>query len=259
MAHNQEDGGSSPPSATNNKKNPPFWLGSFFYKGLYFVSSRKIKIIIIVVLIVLCLTLTLLLSPYFKYLASEDGLNSFKNTIDETGVGGWLVFIAIQFVQVIIAFIPGEPVEILGGFLFGSVIGSLLCLVGSFLGTTAVYYLVKVIGKPLVGAFVNKKVIKKHDFLNNEKKLELVVFILFLIPGTPKDILTYIVPLTKIEPMKFFVLSTIARIPSVVSSVVAGASLGEEKYMLSIIIFIITGIIGAGGIIINNHFISNKN
>ena len=127
-----------------------------------------------------------------------------------------MVFVLIQICQIVVAFIPGEPIEIISGMLFGSMMGFFLCMIGIVIGTVLVFYLVRWLGEPLVSAFVNSEKLKKYKILNDEKRLESLVFILFLIPGTPKDVLTYLVPLTKIRPKKYFVYSSIARIPSVI-------------------------------------------
>ena len=91
--------------------------------------------------------------------------------------------------------------------------------------------------------------------MNDEKKLETVIFILYLIPGTPKDVLSYIVPLTDIKPLNFFILLTLARIPSIISSTFAGANLAEGNWFMTIMIFLITAIIGLIGIYFNESFI----
>ena len=87
----------------------------------------------------------------------------------------------------------------------------------------------------------------------------MLTFILFLVPGTPKDaLLTHIIPLTKINPVKYFALSTIARIPSIVTSTFLGSSIGKGNILLSVIIFILTGALGIVGILYDNKMNRKK-
>lgn len=88
--------------------------------------------------------------------------------------------------------------------------------------TVIIYNLVKKFGRPLVNAFVSEEKFKKFKFLHDEKKLELIVFIILMIPGTPKDVITYMTSLTDIKPFRFYLLATIARIPAVTSANING-------------------------------------
>ena len=101
-------------------------------------------------------------------------------------------------------------------------------------------------------------VVEKYKFLKNTKKIELTIFILFFIPGTPKDALTYLAPFVPIKPKKFFVISTIARIPSVITSTILGDQIIKGNYLIAIIVFVITAIISIGGILFNNYYTKRK-
>ncbi|MEG0664057.1 MAG: VTT domain-containing protein, partial [Clostridia bacterium] len=126
-------------------------------------------------------------------------------------------------------------------------------------GTVIIFYIVKWLGKDLINKIFQSEKINKFKFLNNNKNLEFLVGVLFFIPGTPKDILTYFVPLTKIKPSRFFVISTIAKIPSIITSTYGGATLQEGNFLKALIIFAITGVIGIGGILIHNKLVNKHN
>ena len=217
-----------------------------------------IRLIAIVIFIAVMITATILLFPVFKNIGTEQGREAMRQKLSDRGISGILLFLGLQIVQVFIAFIPGEPVEIIGGVLYGGFWGMLLCLVGLLIGTILVYYMVKKLGKPLVNVFVSDEQLQRFKFLQSESKLETVIFILFFIPGTPKDALTYFVPLTKIKPAKFFMISTFARIPSVISSTIAGSLMGEGEWVLMIGVFVVTGLIGILGIYLNKKFMERK-
>lgn len=223
-------------------------------------KSKIIKIIILSSLVVLCLVLTVfVLIPFIKHLMTDAGRIAIQEKVDSLGIFAPLAYILMETTHIVLAFIPGGPVEIIGGVLFGAFWGVILCEAGILIATTIIYYLVRKFGKPLVNTFVSEEKFKKFRFLQDEKKLELITFVLCLIPGTPKDVITYVVSLTKIKPSRMIPLVTIARVPSLVSSAMMGATLSQGKLLITGIIFIITVAIGVAGIFINNKVTSAKN
>lgn len=221
-------------------------------------KSKAVKIIILVLVIIFCICLTIVLIPVINSLRTEEGKKWLEDIMDKLGFFGPIVFVLAEIVQIILAFIPGGPVEIMGGALFGPVKALILCEIGIFLATLIVYNLVKKFGKPIVNMFVSEEKFQKFKFLHDEKKLELVVFIFLMIPGTPKDVITYIASLTEIKPFRFYVLATIARIPALTLCVVFGDSLQERNYALAIIVFAITAVIGITGILLNNRITDKR-
>lgn len=213
-------------------------------------NNKKTKIIVFILFVIITIFITVLMLPVALSLKTEEGRALIEERVNSFGIFTPLAFIVLQFLQVVIAFVPGEPVELMGGVLFGALGGLLLCSIGSLLGTIVVFYAVQRFGKPLVDTFVSEEKLSKFKILNNEKRLEKTVFLLFLLPGTPKDALNYFVPLTKMHPAKFFMLSTLARTPSVITSTMMGASLGEGNWLKSAIVFGVTClIIGLGFLI----------
>lgn len=216
-------------------------------------KTNTIRLVAVIVFLLFSALLTVLFIPIIKNLATEEGRMIIKDKVENFGIFAPLMIMLMQAIQVIIAFIPGEPVEILSGLLFGTFWGLLFSVLGILAGSILVYFMVKSFGKPIVNAFVSEEKMHKFKVLDDEKKLELLVFILFLVPGTPKDALAYVVPLTKINPMKYFILSTLARLPSIVTSAFMGASIGDGNIMMTVIIFLITGAIGIVGILLKNR------
>lgn len=221
--------------------------------GKHLTKTDKIRIIAVALFLIIAAAITVAAIPYCKLLATEDGLAKAKDKVMEAGALGPVIFMLLVVAQIIIAFIPGGPVEILGGVLFGTAGGTVLCMLGFLLGTSAVYSMVKKVGKPLVSAFVSEDRFEKFKFLKKEKNLELIVFIMFLIPGIPKDALTYFIPLTSINGKKFCILATLARFPATISSVMIGSSLQNRNLTMGIIAFVITAVLGIVGILYNNR------
>lgn len=170
---------------------------------------------------------------------------------------GGIIFSLICAVQVVVAFIPGEIVEVAAGVLFGPWIGTSLCLVAETLGSIVAILLVRRLGRRLVESLYPREKIDALPVLNNPKKRNTFIFLLFAIPGTPKDFLTYIIGLTKISIPMYAILTFFARIPSVVSSIIAGDWLGEGHFMKAFVIIGITAALSGVGYLIY-HFIQRK-
>lgn len=148
------------------------------------------------------------------------------------GIREGVVFLLCAL-QIILAFLPGEPLELAAGYLFGSWMGTLICLGGSMLGTAVVFLLVKRYGKRIVSLFFKEQQIAHMQKTLGKRKNLYGVFLLFLIPGTPKDIMTYVVSLGNITLLRWLLLTTAGRIPSVITSTFLSGSLREENYMLA--------------------------
>lgn len=209
--------------------------------------TRKL-ILLIAVFFSLMIVLSLISLPYINLLTEPQTQQKFRAWVTSFGVGGWLLVLSIQIIQIVIAFIPGEPIEILAGVLYGGFGGLFLCLFGCVAASSCVFILSKKIGAPLVTMLFKKNKLNEYAFLKDAKKLETIVFILFLIPGTPKDMLTYVVGTSPMKIMQFLVLSTFARIPSVISSAFIGSTIRKGEWETAVVIFALTAVVGIAAI-----------
>lgn len=166
-----------------------------------------------------------------------------------------LALIAAQVIQVVIAFIPGEIVQMMGGYIFGPILGTLYSLAGITLGAAIVFFIVKVTGYPLVRTFVPRKYMDKLGFLSESKKGQTAMFILFLIPGIPKDILVYIAGLTPIKPAEFFSIFVIARLPALAASCWFGSSIYERDYVKAAVISAVVLVLVVAGFVLKNKIV----
>ncbi|MBQ8302481.1 MAG: TVP38/TMEM64 family protein [Clostridia bacterium] len=212
----------------------------------------------IIIFVAIMGVITILLWPYIEGLATEEGREEFKAWVDGLGFGGWLVTLGIQLLQIFVALIPGEPVELMLGYVWGPWLGTLTCLLGIFIGTLTIFLLVRKFGMKFVKRVVGTDDLTKYKFLSNKNKVDITIFILFFIPGTPKDALTYIAPIAPIGPIKYLLIATFARIPSIITSTLLGDSIAEGNWILAVIVFAITAVISIVGIIFGNKFIENK-
>ena len=209
---------------------------------------RILAIISVTVIVLLLVGLTILLWNYFKNMATSG--QGFREYIGQFGWAAPLVFIGLHMLQVIVALLPGEVLEIGAGYAFGAVEGTLLCMIGCALSSALVFIAVKRFGVKFIELFFDPDKINQMRFLNDEDQVKRLTFILFLIPGTPKDLLTYFAGLTRLRVLEFVVISTLARIPSIVSSTVGGQYLENHDYLTAGIVFGVTAVISIIGLIL---------
>ncbi len=155
------------------------------------------------------------------------------------GYDKW-VFVAIRAFQTVIKIIPAEPLEIGSGYLYGTWGGMLLCMLGTMLGSLVIIALSRVFGRKLVNVFIPVEKIDSLSFLKNRSKVYWSLFFIYLIPGTPKDILTYAASITSLNMKKFLLVTGIARIPSILTSTWCGEQLINKNYAMAAIIFVAT-------------------
>lgn len=177
----------------------------------------------------------------------------FRAWVDASGIWGRVAFVGMVVLQVLVAFIPGEPIELAAGYAFGFWEGSLLSLAGFLIGSWIVFALVRRFGVKLVEVFFDKKKLDEIKFLQNPKKTKVISFILMVIPGTPKDMLSYFAGLTKLTTLEWLTIVAIGRIPSLVTSTLTGAAAGEKNYLLTGITLAVTLAISAAGIVYYRH------
>ena len=173
----------------------------------------------------------------------------FQALVDSYGIWSRLIFIGMVVLQVVVAFIPGEPIELAAGYAFGFVEGTLLTLAGFLLGSLLVFLLVRKFGVKLVEVFFSADKINSFSFLKNPKKTKAIAFILMLIPGTPKDFLSYFAGLTHLSLKTWMLIVAVGRLPSLITSTATGAAAGEENYILSVIMLLITLLLTVAGIV----------
>lgn len=177
----------------------------------------------------------------------------FRAWVDDFGIWGRLVFVGMVFLQVLVALIPGEPIELMAGYMFGAVEGTLLAMTGILLGSLVIFLLVRKLGVKMVQVFFKDRQIKRLAFLKNPKKSMVLTFVLMTVPGTPKDLLSYFVGLTPVKLWQWLLIVLVARIPSLVTSTVSGAAAGQKNYLLAGIVFAVTVLLSIGGLIYYRH------
>ncbi len=184
------------------------------------------------------------LSTYltFKYelwtfFSSKDRILNFINNYKALSV---FIFIGLQILQVIIAFIPGEITGFIGGYLFGIVLGTFYSTIGLTLGSVIAFSLARFFGRPFVILFVPQKYIERFDYLMTHRGTTISA-LLFLMPGFPKDYLCYILGLSKMRMRAFVIISTFGRLVSTYLLSIAGNLIRNQYYksFISLAIFVL--------------------
>lgn len=219
------------------------------------------KIILTIMLLILIIGIIAYLFPVMKNLSSIEGQVAFKQKVEDSGILGMLSLFGLQVAQIFLIIVPGEPIEILAGMCYGGLWGTVFIMVSAFIISTTIFLLVRKFGKQFVYSFCSEERVKKIEnskLFNNPKKIEMIMLILFLIPGTPKDLLVYIAGLLPIKPLKFILISSIARFPSVILSTLAGENLAVGDWKMSIILYAIVFMLVAILVFIINKFDKDK-
>lgn len=204
----------------------------------------------------LSVALFVILSALIGYFVGRPALRfvsepeKFRLWVDSHGVIGRLAYLGMVVLQVIIAIIPGEPFEIGGGYAFGVIEGTLLALIGATVGSILVFLFVRRFGMNAVEVFFPREKVQNLRFLRKTKNRDLIFFILFLLPGTPKDLLCYAAGITDMRLSTWLIICTLGRIPSVITSTIGGSALGTKNYVSAGIAFAAAILLAAGGYLV---------
>ncbi len=221
-----------------------------------YIKKRKIiSIISIVIFLIIAVSLTVFIWKWLSSFSQE----GFRSYIRSFGAWGWFVLLGLQVLQVFVALIPGEVLESAAGYAFGAVMGTFICYVGVVIGSAAIFFLTRKFGMKLVEVFVSTRKINELRFINTESKRNALIFLIYFIPGTPKDLITYFVGLTDIKFTAFLVISLVARFPSVITSTFGGHLLGEGRYLGAILLYSVTGVVSLCGLLIYNRILRKRN
>ncbi len=169
----------------------------------------------------------------------------FDAFISSFGVRGEIVFVTIRAVQTVVKIIPAEPLEIAAGYVWGTYKGLALCMLGTEIGSAIILILTSLFGTKLINMLFDVRKINEWSFISDSKRKYALLTIIYLIPGTPKDFITYFVGVTDTKILPFLVLTGIARIPSIISSTWCGSILDNNSIPLFVIVFVFITILSA--------------
>jgi uncharacterized membrane protein YdjX (TVP38/TMEM64 family) len=139
------------------------------------------------------------------------------------------IFLGLQIIQVMVAILPGEVTGFAGGILFGPLWGIILSTLGLALGSWIAFNLARLVGRPLVDVFVSRETMSRYDYVLKHKGIFLA-FLMFLVPGFPKDILCYLLGLGHMRQVDFLIVSTLGRLLGTIFLTIGGSFFRDERY-----------------------------
>ncbi len=202
-------------------------------------SSGK-KIIAILKLILLVVIIAGI--PAFLYLRYGSGIFS-KDTaynvveyLQQNRRNAVLLIIGIQVIQVVVCVLPGQPIQFAASYMFGVGRGYLLSVIGAVIGTTISFYLAKLLGSEAMHLFFGEERIKDYQRRLNSGKGLLLAFLIYLIPGVPKDLVSYAAGISEMRFRPFLLVATIGRSPAMLGSLLVGHFFEKQNYTAIIIL-----------------------
>lgn len=186
------------------------------------------------------------LPDVYAWLSNPDAVHAY---VEQHAALSRLAIIGVNTLQIVLAFLPGEPIELASGYAFGFWEGTAACLVASAVGSSLVYWAVRRWGWKVMGLFFTREQFERFSWLKDARKLEFIMLVIFLIPGTPKDFLTYFAGLTRMRFGAVLAIATVGRIPSIVTSTVAASAFGAGEYGIMVVSMVIAVLLAGLGAI----------
>lgn len=220
------------------------------------MKNSKKQIITTIIVIILFIGLAVLVSKPLLGLVNDQ--QSFANYINSKGFFGIIIFSLLNIVQVIFAIIPAGPFEIVAGYAFGIIKGTIICDIAVTLGSLFVFFMVRKFGTRFTSYLVSFDKLEEVNFLKETDKLTLVLLLIFFIPGSPKDVITYAMGFTKLPYKNWLFVNIIGRLPGIILTVISGSALYESKYHIAIIMWSVTLVLYVIGVFIYKGYQKKK-
>lgn len=198
---------------------------------------KKYRYLILALSVAMIVGLTIALwKPLVNFAEDPESLAIW---IDSAGIWGPIIFMLLNTLQVLLAIIPGGPFEVAAGTLFGPWIGTLMCDVAMTAGGMITFLFVRKFGMKFIELFVDREKIESLKFLHSNDRYITILFLFFLLPGTPKDLMCYAVGLTDIKWTTWLGINFVGRFPAILLSALGGSALGDQKYGIFIAVIVI--------------------
>jgi len=198
-------------------------------------KTKQIKRILAIITIVFVILIGYFIGRPLVHFVSDP--KQFRVWVNDKGIWGVLGFIGMNILQVLLAVIPGGPFEIGAGYAFGVIRGTLICDFAMTTASVIIFLFVRRFGMKFVELFVSREKIESVKILKSSRRSESIIFLLFLIPGTPKDLLSYLVGLTDIKLSHWIIICAVGRMPAIFLSVLSGNALNKADYTFVILMF----------------------
>jgi uncharacterized membrane protein YdjX (TVP38/TMEM64 family) len=220
--------------------------------------QKRIKFISVVLKFSL-LVVVLIFLPLYLWFFQQDLIHQFsdidhvKSFFAQYKAQSIFLYLGLQMLQIIISMIPGQALQFAAGLLYGFWAGFLISLIGAIAGTFITYYLAKLLGQDALHVLFGKQHVEEYLEKINSKKGYMLVFLIYLIPGVPKDLCSYAAGLSNMKMKAFLVISSVGRSPGMMGSLLIGREIGEGNYYSVLIIGVIAVILFIFGVIYHSR------
>ncbi|MBO4816648.1 MAG: TVP38/TMEM64 family protein [Clostridia bacterium] len=204
---------------------------------------KRVKILITITVITILSIFLWQIAPLMAKLSTPEGQIVFKNKINNMGFLGILLLFGLQVVQILLVILPGEPFEVLAGMCYGAWGGYLFITISILITNIIIFFTVRKLGKKYLYNFFKKEKVEKvmnSKLFKNPRNIEFVLFIIFFMPASPKDLFVYIGGLLPVKPVRFITIATLARFPSIITSTMVGANISNGNWKTSLIIYLLS-------------------
>lgn len=159
------------------------------------------------------------------YTIIEDfgSLEKINNLISTYRVEGIFIYLAMQVLQIVISVLPGQVLQFAAGYAFHFPLGMLLTLIGAAMGTLIAFYIARLLGKEAMCLIFGEEKFEKYVTRLNSKRAFILIFVIYLIPGIPKDLFAYAIGVSEMKFKPFLIVSLVGRMPAMAMSVMLGA------------------------------------
>lgn len=209
-------------------------------------------------LLLFCIVIGLPIYVYFTYPQLIDQFKSLEHInqlLKQYKVASIFTYIGLQVFQIIVSVLPGQALQFAAGYAYGFWFGFLLSLGGVALGTIITFYLARILGKEALHVIFGEEKFSKFVHTLNSKRSFLVLFVIFLIPGIPKDLFTYAAGVSEIRIIPFLFISLVGRTPAMVGSIMMGSMFYSGSYVGLFIIGIVAVILFVAGLLHRDNLI----
>ncbi|MDR1272409.1 MAG: VTT domain-containing protein [Clostridiales Family XIII bacterium] len=207
---------------------------------------RKRILTVLKLLVLLSIIIGLPLLVYFMYpdlIKIVMDRELLSKTLEENMLAGALIYVGLQVMQIVISFIPGQVIQFAGGYVFSVPMAFLLTVGGCILGEFIAFFLAKFLGRDFVFMLAGKERSEKFIAAMNSKKAFNAIILIYLLPGLPKDIFTYVAGLSKLKPAPFVLISTAARLPALCGSLLVGGFVYSKNTVGVVVVLLIAAIV----------------
>ena len=201
-------------------------------KSRVIISTVKILLLILIV-VGIPIYIWFFHGDWIKSIENIDDVVAFLEKYETQSI---FVYIGLQIVQIVISIIPGQVFQMAAGYIYGFWPALLFAMTGALLGTTLSFMLAKALGQDFLHIFFGEEKMSYYIERLNSKKMYAIVFFLYLIPGIPKDMVSYAAGVSEIKFKPFIIISALGRLPGMIGCLLMGDMMMEENYTGAVII-----------------------